>query len=1034
MEEVKRWLQERSTPLLWVSGPVGCGKTTSVESEVLDLADKAVLRLSAFSPDDAMVEVGIGAKGEQFTTTVLLRFAMHRHVVILDGLDALQQTVGQQAGDIIDSRFAQLLLLVCGQARSSTSIIVTSRLGPPRLLPEASITVVNLLGTSDVRLPSLPAEGSIERRVLEFAALTRYAIDSAAIQRMSGIEEHVTLQALSGLTEGCIVRRVNGAVYQVPDWIRSSILRDATRTTAVRDAAVGALRQTETDPKLLLDLLVDDGNIADAVTVYWNLLGNFARLHYEGRDHFGAQLCRRLNDGLGPDEVSPNLSNSEGAWAVMNDWSQFARCCGDARTSALAAVAAYQVLPNDRPQWDAARLAAHAATGHLMAGNLSTAMKWCEYSWDHAREGMRNTEGIAVREVIEAYDESANTIAQIYLHLNNPPEIKRLIDDLGAIHQQGRQMIAEFNASSIIPLEGPSGEVTPEELIDGRLAAMLALAEGRFAEVGPLAESDAETPVGEELRTLLLRAEVSARRDEQADALLVLLRASAEGRDNCAAECELAVLAQMRLGSPDERLTLAVAYLPRAEACGLGMHWRDLQLVRSRALEDLGRRDEACSAAEEALFGTARMAGAYSNEDWTIVREAVGLLQSVGRKVPDQVLVDLGRSATPKRRSPPKAVERRAAPSSEGGAAARESMHTAALRVVARYENEGMPFVLYFRKFGIEVLHGPAELGRKLTENALRDALPAEVEVITIQDQRSQTYDLGSSRLRREAPALLLADEHWAEVARMLIPRADLIVSEPLMLSKGVRVELQMIYDACRWDRTVLVLPPQHSYLRMIDNDSLIQMFPRCVWADALHYESLTSSPLVADLLERIHAIARLPVETRRTFSELSARDKAYPVDLLAVAQHLETEAELGSVVFNQEDQARRYYAFWQMFRASAIRGVKYKQGDRSASNRCKLAHSYIEMSNIMLDHSKEGDRFILHGDPTEAKMLVQSAYELLLEADDDLSVRALRAQAEDQWETLLKVEQAMKEDPMRWGTRLLYGPLVLNKSQYQGT
>jgi hypothetical protein len=1030
VEQVTQWLVERPTPLLWVSGHAGCGKTTVVETEVRRMvAHTAVLRLSAFGPDDALAEVGIGRERERFTTKLLFRFVTDQAIVVIDGLDALQQTGGQCASDVTDCRFRQLLLAACHQALPGAAIIVTSRIAPPGSLPDGSLTVMNLLETSDVRPPSLPASGSLERRVLEFAALTRRAIDSGAIQRMSGIKERVTRRVLSSLTKAGIVSRVN----QVPDWIRSSVLLDAPHTKAVREVAIEALQQDGSDPERLLDLLVDDGNIDEAVGVYWHSIGNFTRLHHEGRDHFGAQLCRQLNGGLGPDEVLPNLSASEGAWAVMNDWSQFAWCCGDARTSALAAAAAYQVLPKDRPRWDAARLAAHVAKAHLMTGNLPMAMEWCERSWNHAREGMQQTQGVAVREVMEAYDWSANTIAKIYLRLNKPLEIRRLTDDLAAIHEYARQSIGEFNASSIIPLDGPSGEVTPEQLVDGRLAAMLALAEGRFSELGPLAAVDTEAESGRELRTLLLRAEISAGRDEEADALLMSLRDSAEQRDDCAAECELAVLAQLRLENSAERLALADNCLPRAEACGLGMYWRDLQLVRSRALKDLGRYDEARGAAEAALFGAAKMVGAYPNGDWATAREAVSLLQSVGGKAPDHVLVNIEQSTPPERRSPRKAEKRRAAPSSKGGASGTEAMHTAALRVVEIYENEGMPFALYFRHFGIEVLHGPFELGPKLTENALRDALPPEVEVITIQDQSSMTYELGSSRFRREAPALLLADEHWAEVASTLIPFADLIISEPLMLSEGVRLELQMIYDAHRWDRTVLLLPPQRGPLPAIDNDSLIQMFPRCVWADSLHRELFTDSSVVTDLLERMRAIARLPVETRRTLSDLPARDKTYPVDLVSVAQHLETEAQLGAV-FSQENEATRYYAFWQLFRASAIRGMRYRQGDKSTSNCCKLACSYIEMSKIMLDHSTEGDRFILQGDPAEAKLLVQSAYGLLQAAEDDLWVRTLRAQAEDQWEELLKLEQVVKDNPLRFEIRPRYGPLVKGKSEQSGT
>ena len=44
-----------------------------------------------------------------------------------------------------------------------------------------------------------------------------------------------------------------------------------------------------------------------------------------------------------------------------------------------------------------------------------------------------------------------------------------------------------------------------------------------------------------------------------------------------------------------------------------------------------------------------------------------------------------------------------------------------------------------------------------------------------------------------------------------------------------------------------------------IDNDNLIQMFPRCIWADSLHDKPLVGSPVIADLLERVRAIAALP-------------------------------------------------------------------------------------------------------------------------------------------------------------------------------
>jgi hypothetical protein len=640
---------------------------------------------------------------------------------------------------------------------------------------------------------------------------------------------------------------------------------------------------------------------------------------------------------------------------------------------------------------------------------------------------MRKTSGIAVHEIMEAYDWSANTIAKIYLRLKYPSEIRRLIDDLVAIHEYARQSIDEVNASSITPLDRPSGDVIQDRLVGGRLAAMLALAEGRYAELGSNAAADALA--ARELRTLLLRADISGKRDEQGGALLASLRDAAERQDDCDAECELAVLAQLRLENSAERLALADAYLPRAEACGLGMHWSDLQLARSHSLADLGRRDEARGAAEAALFGRAKMIGAYGNGDWAVAGEAVSLMRSIGVTVSEHVLADVERSVPPERSSPPKAEKRRADPSSGLGASAPGFKHELALRVIKAYQDEGTPFALYFRKFDIEVLHGPFELGPKLTENALRDALPPEVELITVQDHDFATKFFESSRFRREAPALLLQDKHWTEVVRALIPFADLIVSEPLMLSEGVRLELQMIYAAQRWDRTVLVLPPQNGPFPLIDKDSSIQMFPRCIWADALHQEPISKSPVVVDLLERIRAIVRLPVETRRTLIDPPARDKAYPVDLTSVAEYLETQAELGAV-FNHEDETTRYSAFWQTFRAAAIRAVRYIGGDRSFDNCSKLVRSYIEMSKIMMDFSTEGDKFILQGDPAEAKVLIRSAYGLLQDFEDDLLVRLLRAEAETQWVHLVKLEQDLRDNANRFELRPRYGPLVLARAQ----
>jgi len=482
------------------------------------------------------------------------------------------------------------------------------------------------------------------------------------------------------------------------------------------------------------------------------------------------------------------------------------------------------------------------------------------------------------------------------------------------------------------------------------------------------------------------------------------------------------------IAGPATRLEIVDAFLPRAAACGLGLHWKDLQIARSQTLIEMGRLEEARSAAQAVISGVGGIADTYADEDWPAVRHAVSTMQSAGGVVADHILAQLQREPIRTRSSPPKPARSRPAASEGTRTTASGNLHESALRVVERYQSEGLPFVLYFRTFHIDVLQGPFEYGPKLTENALRDSLPPEIEVLTIQDQRSTTYDLDDSRLQRKAPAFALDDENWPEVAQSLITLSDLIVSEPFMLGSGVRLELEMIYKASLWDRAVLVLPPLDCPLATIDNDSLIQLFPRCIWADSLHDNPLTQSPVIQDLLHRVRSIASLPVEQRRQLRSREARDKAYPVDLLPVAQHFESEAKSASV-FGIADNRTRYYAFWQMFRAAGIRGVRYQQGDRSKHNRAELAYSQLEMSKIMLDHTMEGDKVILQGDPAEAELLLKSAYALLGDHPEDSVARHIQTQVEANWETLQKLQQVMQTNPAGFEIRRRYGPLMKRRA-----
>jgi hypothetical protein len=314
------------------------------------------------------------------------------------------------------------------------------------------------------------------------------------------------------------------------------------------------------------------------------------------------------------------------------------------------------------------------------------------------------------------------------------------------------------------------------------------------------------------------------------------------------------------------------------------------------------------------------------------------------------------------------------------------------------------------------------EFGPRLAENVLHQALPAGTHVLTIQSQGPGLgYSGSGNRFDRAAPALLVEDAGWQEVAAGLIPFADLIVSECLMLTDGVRFELETSYRANRWDRTVLLLPPLRAATPVIDSDPLIQLFPRCIWADALHTESLTDSPVIKDLIDRMSAITTLPEDVRRSLAVPNARDAAYPIDLLPVADHHATAAKWDSLRQDEDDRIR-YYGFWRLFRAASIWGVQMaRSGDDSLDTRTRLADAYVQMSAIMLDGERDGDRIVLVGDLTFAEQCAQSACHLI--RDGDPAAEYFRGRAEKQLEEVLAVRRAVEANPERVIVRPRYGP-----------
>ena len=107
-----------------------------------------------------------------------------------------------------------------------------------------------------------------------------------AISRLMGLSSTSRIRA----AQAGLVTRVNSTRYQVPDGIRSSLLYDPSRTDAVLQAAIAGLRQVGADPERLLDLLVEAGQIAEAVLVYWHAVA----LVNMGRVEESLPLFRRV--------------------------------------------------------------------------------------------------------------------------------------------------------------------------------------------------------------------------------------------------------------------------------------------------------------------------------------------------------------------------------------------------------------------------------------------------------------------------------------------------------------------------------------------------------------------------------------------------------------------------------------------------------------------------------------------------------------------------------------------------------------------
>ena len=426
------------------------------------------------------------------------------------------------------------------------------------------------------------------------------------------------------------------------------------------------------------------------------------------------------------------------------------------------------------------------------------------------------------------------------------------------------------------PFPGPTEPTDPEELVGGWLAAAVAELEGRTADVRRLLTTPDGTlrrrahgfPVA---RALLAEGEFVTLRD-----LLDRLETHARVWDDLLSVCGCGHLRSslaLAEGHAREALGFTEVHLLVAEELGLGLRRTDLLVARSSALLALGLRAEAREAARLALDSV--------DGDRTGARAAIAALRAAGGAADDAVAEPVTTPVAPAIHPPRDLMADRAPP--RDSVEQRSRLHADALELLKAYDERGMPFALSLRNYHITVHHGPFERGAQYVETMIRRALPAGAGVLTIQDQGDIAIYTGSgSSADRGAASLLLPDDEWREIVAGLIPFADLIVSEPYMLTEAVRFELDTARHHGSWDRTVVVLPPLNSPFATLDSDPLIQMFPRCVWADTFHTTSFEDLPVVADLLQRMRDLTALPDAERaptddRLIGSMRTRSTAPP-------------------------------------------------------------------------------------------------------------------------------------------------------------
>lgn len=1084
---VGRWLAAPETPLFWLAGPWAARQAAArvAASNTAGLPWVAV-PLSAASIDRCLAELAGAAAGTEdaVTATRLLEFlgSSDPFLAVLDG-------AGGSA--LRDLRIRLMLQAVARRLFPGMLVLVTSPDEPPTWLSPDTATVAHVppdddaVTVADARArlgPSLtePARPGL-LTIAEVLASSPLAASGWMLGVLTGqagpagpAASGVTLATPPGVATALVPALRSGAVrrtadrsgtewFELEDTLRDLVLT-ADRAPDVHARIAGILdgakarpyldRVAADDPGLLPDLMerlighwLACGDFARAVRCYnEQLLSDDRSLAESGHAHRAIRVCRMLNGGLPPEQASAELAASDVAAGLYNDWGNLAAFVGDAPAAVAARRSGYAAIEPEVWPWEFAAFAGRVCDAFILLGGLPAAADWAQRAQQHAVQGIRRMEGFGVREAAEGMRTGAAAAIEVAALASGPVGVAAELAALAEADERGQRLLRDTLAGTNPPWPEPPGVVDPERLLAGRPAALAAALRGDPAEAeriltARIEERPADWRASWDGRAAhLLLARVQLLNGRQPDlGLLARYRRAAENRDEFAILCELTVLearASLLSGAAGEALPAVEHHLRLAADLRLGLYWIDLLVVRSELLLALGRQEEARASAAVALDGPSAggaetavaevfkplriaardMPGARSDGCGYLVGavKAMEALAVAGGKADTQALVtyrEAMAAAKPVRMS--EEAHLRIAPH-VSEADHRLALDVAARQVLRDYADRGTPFALFLRTFSVSSYRGPAEFGQRLLEYSIRDALPPGVELLTVQDRE------GLSKIRG-APGLVLADSEWQNVVTELIGSADLIVSECIYLTQGVRFELEAAYAAGRWDRTVVLLPSLHGLHGTLDSDPLIQLFPRCVWQDSLDRALPAQLPEFTDLMERLRAIAGLSEDARRQRMDRAGAIPPDTVNLIPLAESYESTADM-SWTFAGDDDSALYYGFWRLFRAASIRELALKSGDRSPGNRLSLAQDYLRMSDGMLEAETDDDKWILSGDVAFAEQCARSAYTLAEESE------RLRNAAEQRFNDVLRLKEAIVREPQRFILRPRYGPFVTGR------